>query len=286
MNNLNQYLQAIVDKCTNGDVDKMLDEAARFLAEYGRGELDSEHGKSKYFQVYYDMIPLDKSLEKANEEVRKALEEIKSLRQEINNLRGDERKKVQMELSQAYANHARARNEVLILEQIIRDGTAENDKLDEDWSTLINLRGLRSISYRVDSSGREYPVFLFRVNYVYEHILYDLGDIEARFDPDLRSDDHRIAVRVRKASYLSWGDSEPNYTYGGGTFCFGDRGEEIHELRNSRHFVEALVCMDTCFHDIRDDQKVDIPKCFRELEVNYGQIDALDAFLKERGMII
>ncbi len=281
MNELKQYLWSV--ECI-ADRGTMLECAAEYLAVYGREDIDTEENKKRYFDVYYHMLPPEKVLNDIRRSAKKDADLIKKLRVKVNHASGKEREQAQKELENAFASRTRSINEANRLERIIKKEEVA-DSLSEDWEALVNLKGLRSVRYDTDKCGREYPIFLFRVHYVYNEVIYDLGDIEVRFNPDLGSNDSTVAMRVRLAVHAGWEKYEPNYIYRDGSFCFGDRREEAYELRNKRRFIEALIFMDGCFHTINDNQLGDIPECFKELDANKEQIMALDDYLRKVGII-
>ncbi len=282
---LKEYLGSIINP-NDKNSRKTLEVAAQFLAEYGREVIDTPEKREEYFRVYYDMIPLEESLQNAREGANEARRQSVELRPRLNKASCEERNQLRQQISQAHRDYAHFNNEIRRITTFIRNKNIEQDNdLQQDWRNLVLLRGLRSIRYEVSDAEKLYPILLFRVYYPYEGKIYDLGDVEVRFNPDFDIGSADIAQRVRKTTPRSWGSRYPYYTYGDDSFCFGSLNAEIHDLIGERRFVEALIRMDHCFHSIREEHFKDIPNCFKEAEANDEAIGALNAYLTERGLI-
>ena len=284
MTSVEKYLLGVV----GSEADHIWDEALDFLAKYNCEKIDTERKREEYYRVYYGMRSISEQLDVARERAAEIQKEVRSLRRRLNDhsrSKGD-RYELQKELSQALRNYAHIHNEIQILKEIREGGDGQNTALDEDWKSIISLRGLRSIKTETDDAGHQYPAFLFRIYYRYHHCIYDLGDIRVQFDPNLiYLESGEIALRERLMHKDGWMCVEPNYIYRNHAFCFGDRWDDVLELVKEYRFTEALMLMDTCFHSIIEEQLSKLPYCFNRLEVGDDAIKALDSDLKERGVI-
>lgn len=291
MTSLSEHLELIADQ-SGKPLDEILEKAAIFLATYGCEDIDTSDGRRRYYQVYYGMASPEDRIKQARELADKANRKIRSLKQSRASAKGEERDKIKGEIRQAQKDWAYYTNETLRLDAVLRYGYVRDEDLDQDWGSIVELRGLRAIRYEAGKSG-EYPVFLFRIYYVYDGNIYDFGDIEVNFNPAYNSSDTRIAMRTRITAFPEWGQNYPNYSYSGEggrkdryPFCFGSERETIQEYRDLLRFTDVLLYMVFCFHSVRDEHLAKIPKCFPELEVDDATvISALDNHLKEEGII-
>ncbi len=283
---LKEYLYDVTSR-NRQTSSQILDEAARFLVEYGRAEIDTVENKEECIKAFYNMIPPSEAIKKKNSDAKKIKDEITGYREELERTNDkNERQRIRANIAEAQKRYARCKNEIRILSDFNEIGMTQEQQPERDWKQIVSLRGLRSIQYGTSSEGRRYPILLFRIYYIHsDKTIYDFGDVEVNFNPDFGLNSDRIAQRTRRTHYKDWGHQYPNYSYSHWEFCFGFSHDIIHKLVNERRYSDALANMVDCFNYVGPEHRENIPNCFPALEVDENVVKELDKYLKERGII-
>ena len=279
---LKDYLKGLKRKYPDR-FDKIIEVSSIFLAQLDRENIESIRGK--YFKVYGEMVErgsLSNLLDETNKEIKDLENRIRDLKNAIR-LGGNEAREERQNLIR---KRATLMNYCIALEELETTGETNWDTAFNDWGVISGLRGLRKISFSKSSNGIEYPILSFRIYYPYNGIIYDLGDWDIVFNPDLSYGATHITKRQRSAVRPGWGNNYPNYEYDNGAFCLGEYSSYIDDLRAYYRFSEAFSTIVNCFHSINDEsEERDIPKCFFEVEAEGRAIYLLDDYLREEGLI-
>ena len=117
-------------------------------------------------------------------------------------------------------------------------------------------------------------------------MIYDFGDWDIVFSPDLDYGSVHITDRRRSAVRPGWGHTYPNYEYSDGAFCLGVYSDDVEKLRANYRFSEAFSLIVDCFHSVNDESEERyIPECFFEAEADARAINLLDDYLRREGLI-
>lgn len=150
----------------------------------------------------------------------------------------------------------------LRLRQLL-DNKASLDRSDitikDDWEAIKQLRGVVAVYYDDDKSALMVDV---EVRVPYDGEVYDFGDYTITV-----SDDRVVCFCTRSGIRDDWemGDY-PDYRYGDGTFCLGDRKGTIGEYLRRHQVREALILTVDCLHSVNNEEHAeDIPHCFRKI---------------------
>lgn len=282
---LRQYLDSLKHL---GNFDKVVEASAIFLAQFDRGEIDDV--RDEYIETYGEMMikdSLSDRLDDIEDEISDAEERIKELKGIIAAATNDDRRnKAKAERAELIRKRATLKNTYEVLAELEETGKISQDDAFNDWKVISGLRGLREISFDTSSDGIKYPILSFRVYYPYDGMVYDFGDWDIVFNPDLDYGSVHITNRRRSAVKQGWGHIYPNYEYEDGAFCLGVYSSDVEGLRASYRFSEAFSMIVDCFHSVNDESEMcNIPECFFEAEADARAINLLDDYLRREGLI-
>ena len=267
---LRQYLDSLKHL---GNFDKVVEASAIFLAQFDRGEIDDV--RDEYIETYGEMITKDSlsdRLDDIEDEISDAEERIKELKGIIAAATDDDRRnKAKAERAELIRKRATLKNTYEVLAELEETGKISQDDAFNDWKVISGLRGLRNITFDTSSDGIKYPILSFRVYYPYNGMVYDFGDWDIVFNPDLDYGSVHITNRRRSAVRPGWGHTYPN---------------DVEKLRAEYRFSEAFSLIVDCFHSVNDEsEKSCIPECFFEAEADARAINLLDDYLRREGLI-